>query len=78
MGTSPGIYLREDPIRGTVQLGNVSEPQAVSAEKAAFYLDAALASRATGKYPSSNSSFLKKIDALFDKSKIGMRRIVNV
>lgn len=47
-GASPGIYLREDPIGGTVQLGNVSEPQAVSAEKAAFYLDAALAARTTG------------------------------
>lgn len=48
-GASPGIYLREDPVGGGVQLGNVSEPQAVSAEKAAFYLDAALASRTTGK-----------------------------
>ena len=48
-GASPGIYLREDPVGGTVQLGNVSEPQAVSAEKAAFYLDAALASRTTGE-----------------------------
>lgn len=48
-GDSPGVYLREDPIGGTVQLSNVSEPQAVSAEKAAFYLDAALAARTTGK-----------------------------
>ncbi|XP_057304780.1 kinesin-related protein 10-like isoform X1 [Hydractinia symbiolongicarpus] len=46
-GDSPGVYLREDPIGGTVQLSNVSEPQAVSAEKAAFYLDAALAARTT-------------------------------
>ena len=48
-GASPGIYLREDPVGGGVQLGNVSEPQAVSAEKAAFYLDAALAARTIGK-----------------------------
>ncbi|XP_065655982.1 kinesin-related protein 10 isoform X7 [Hydra vulgaris] len=44
-GGSPGIYLCEDPVGGTVQLGNVSEPQAVNAEKAAFLLDAALEAR---------------------------------
>jgi len=43
-GTSPGIYLREDPIGG-VQLSNLSELRAPTAEKASFYLDAALAAR---------------------------------
>lgn len=36
---SPGVYLREDPLQ------NQSELRAPTAEKAAFYLDAALASR---------------------------------
>ena len=44
MGTAPGVYLREDPISGT-QLENQSELRAPTAEKAAFYLDAALNSR---------------------------------
>ena len=49
MGTAPGVYLREDPICGT-QLENQSELRAPSADKAALYLDAALAARsATGK-----------------------------
>eukprot|EP00794_Sanderia_malayensis_P017715 gene17715-19486_t len=43
-GTSPGIYLREDPIGG-VQLSNLSELRAPTADKASFYLDAALAAR---------------------------------
>ena len=46
---SPGIYLREDPVGG-INLKNVREPQAASKEKAGFYLDAALASRSTGKF----------------------------
>lgn len=45
MATAPGVYLREDPICGT-QLENQSELRAPSAEKAAYYLDAALAARA--------------------------------
>ena len=45
---SPGIYLREDPVGG-INLKNVREPQAASKEKAGFYLDAALASRSSGK-----------------------------
>ncbi|XP_062588901.1 kinesin-like protein KIF26B isoform X4 [Saccostrea cucullata] len=45
VGTAPGVYLREDPICGT-QLENQSELRAPSAERAAYYLDAALASRA--------------------------------
>lgn len=48
-GTSPGVYLREDPICGT-QLENQSELRAPTAERACYYLDAALASRtALGK-----------------------------
>lgn len=49
MGTAPGVYLREDPICGT-QLENQSELRAPTADKAALYLDAALAARsATGE-----------------------------
>ncbi|KAL1791447.1 kinesin KIF26A isoform X2 [Sigmodon hispidus] len=43
---SPGVYLREDPVCGT-QLQNQNELRAPTAEKAAFYLDAALAARST-------------------------------
>ncbi|KAG8444384.1 hypothetical protein GDO86_009535, partial [Hymenochirus boettgeri] len=43
-GQSPGVYLCEDPICG-MQLQNQSELRAPTAEKAAFYLDAAIASR---------------------------------
>lgn len=50
VGTAPGVYLREDPICGT-QLENQSELRAPTAEKAAFYLDAALAARSpVGKH----------------------------
>ncbi|KAL3873285.1 hypothetical protein ACJMK2_036421 [Sinanodonta woodiana] len=44
IGTAPGVYLRDDPICGT-QLENQSELRAPSADRAAYYLDAALASR---------------------------------
>ncbi|XP_066550067.1 kinesin-like protein KIF26A isoform X2 [Amia ocellicauda] len=47
-GQSPGVYLREDPICGT-QLQNQSELRAPTAEKAAFFLDAAVAARSTSK-----------------------------
>ncbi|KFP67293.1 Kinesin-like KIF26A, partial [Cariama cristata] len=47
-GQSPGVYLREDPICGT-QLQNQSELRAPTAEKAAFFLDAAIAARSTSK-----------------------------
>ncbi|KAG8449314.1 hypothetical protein GDO86_016096 [Hymenochirus boettgeri] len=47
-GQSPGVYLREDPICGT-QLQNQSELRAPTAEKAAHYLDAALAARSTSR-----------------------------
>ncbi|KAL4705346.1 hypothetical protein ACJJTC_006832 [Scirpophaga incertulas] len=41
---SPGVYLRDDPLFGT-HLQNQAELRVHSAEKAAFYLDAALATR---------------------------------
>ncbi|XP_014681648.1 PREDICTED: kinesin-like protein KIF26B [Priapulus caudatus] len=44
-GVSPGMYLREDPLCGT-QLQNQSELRAPTAEKANYYVDAALAARA--------------------------------
>uniref|UniRef100_A0A3B4YQ20 Kinesin family member 26A n=1 Tax=Seriola lalandi dorsalis TaxID=1841481 RepID=A0A3B4YQ20_SERLL len=47
-GQSPGIHLREDPICGT-QLQNQSELRAPTAEKAAFFLDAAIAARSTNR-----------------------------
>ncbi|XP_030070232.1 kinesin-like protein KIF26A isoform X2 [Microcaecilia unicolor] len=47
-GQSPGVYLREDPICGT-QLQNQSELRAPTAEKAAYFLDAAIAARSTSR-----------------------------
>uniref|UniRef100_A0A8C5QC44 Kinesin family member 26A n=1 Tax=Leptobrachium leishanense TaxID=445787 RepID=A0A8C5QC44_9ANUR len=47
-GQSPGVYLREDPICGT-QLQNQSELRAPTAEKAAHFLDAAIAARSTSR-----------------------------
>ncbi|XP_049596048.1 kinesin-like protein KIF26A isoform X2 [Syngnathus scovelli] len=47
-GQSPGIHLREDPICGT-QLQNQSELHAPTAEKAAFFLDAAMSARSTSR-----------------------------
>uniref|UniRef100_A0A6Q2X0G8 Kinesin motor domain-containing protein n=1 Tax=Esox lucius TaxID=8010 RepID=A0A6Q2X0G8_ESOLU len=47
-GQSPGVYLREDPICGT-QLQNQSELRAPTAQKAAFFLDAAIAARSTSR-----------------------------
>ncbi|XP_057714765.1 kinesin-like protein KIF26A isoform X3 [Corythoichthys intestinalis] len=47
-GQSPGIHLREDPICGT-QLQNQSELHAPTAEKAAFFLDAAISARSTSQ-----------------------------
>ena len=43
-GTAPSVYLKEDPISGT-QLENQSELRAPTADKAAYYLDAAIAAR---------------------------------
>ncbi|XP_029453918.1 kinesin-like protein KIF26A isoform X2 [Rhinatrema bivittatum] len=47
-GQSPGVYLREDPICGT-QLQNQSELRAPTAERAAYFLDAAIAARSTSR-----------------------------
>ncbi|XP_076873719.1 kinesin-like protein KIF26A [Brachyhypopomus gauderio] len=43
-----GVYLREDPVSGS-QLQNQSEQRACSAERAAFFLDAALAARSVSR-----------------------------
>ncbi|KAG1654119.1 Kinesin-like protein KIF26B [Nymphon striatum] len=53
-GQSPGIYLLDDPVLGT-HLQNQSELRAPNAEKAAYYLDAALASRYQDEDGSKNS-----------------------
>ncbi|KAM5274620.1 kinesin-like protein KIF26A isoform 2-T2 [Ctenodactylus gundi] len=45
---SPGVYLREDPVCGA-QLQNQSELRAPTAERAALYLDAALAARSSSR-----------------------------
>ncbi|KAK3578712.1 hypothetical protein CHS0354_008571 [Potamilus streckersoni] len=57
IGTAPGVYLRDDPICGT-QLENQSELRAPSAERAAYYLDAALASRSAADEDEGRSSHL--------------------
>ncbi|KAK6640440.1 hypothetical protein RUM44_012134 [Polyplax serrata] len=53
---SPGVYLRDDPLFGT-QLQNQSELRVPNAEKAAFYLDAAVNSRSS-KEEGRDSHFL--------------------
>ncbi|XP_019909270.2 kinesin-like protein KIF26A isoform X3 [Esox lucius] len=47
-GQSPGVFLREDPVCGS-QLQNQSELRAATAERAAYFLDAALAARSTSR-----------------------------
>jgi len=48
--TSPGVYLRDDPVCGA-QLENHSELRAPTAERAAYFLDAAIAARTvSGKH----------------------------
>ncbi|XP_068085251.1 kinesin-like protein CG14535 [Anabrus simplex] len=54
---SPGVYLRDDPLFGT-QLQNQSELRVPSAEKAAFYLDAALNTRSLGQVEGKDSHLL--------------------
>ncbi|XP_033736356.1 kinesin-like protein KIF26B isoform X2 [Pecten maximus] len=56
-GTAPGVYLREDPICGT-QLENQSELRAPTAERATYYLDAAIAARTKLDEEESRSSHL--------------------
>nr|XP_020446632.1 kinesin-like protein KIF26A isoform X2 [Monopterus albus] len=62
-GQSPGIHLREDPICGT-QLQNQSELRALTAEKAAFFLDAAIAARSTSR-PSADEEERRNSHMLF-------------
>ncbi|KAF4517366.1 hypothetical protein B566_EDAN014167 [Ephemera danica] len=45
---SPGVYLRDDPLLGA-QLQQHSELRVPTAERAAFYLDAAVAARSTSQ-----------------------------
>ncbi|XP_076579070.1 kinesin-like protein KIF26B [Chaetodon auriga] len=49
-GQSPGVYLCEDPICG-MQLQNQSELRAPTPEKAAWFLDAAIAARHSSQRP---------------------------
>ncbi|XP_061820344.2 kinesin-like protein KIF26B [Nerophis lumbriciformis] len=49
-GQSPGVYLCEDPICG-MQLQNQSELRAPTPEKAAWFLDAAIAARHSSRRP---------------------------
>ncbi|XP_029084538.1 kinesin-like protein KIF26B [Monodon monoceros] len=62
-GQSPGVYLCEDPICGT-QLQNQSELRAPTAEKAAFFLDAAITSR-RGSQQDCNEDDLRNSHMLF-------------
>ncbi|XP_077411962.1 kinesin-like protein KIF26A isoform X2 [Vanacampus margaritifer] len=62
-GQSPGIHLREDPICGT-QLQNQSELHAPTAEKAAFFLDAAISARSTSR-PSADEEERRNSHMLF-------------
>ncbi|KAJ8290599.1 hypothetical protein GJAV_G00015110 [Gymnothorax javanicus] len=62
-GQSPGVYLCEDPICG-MQLQNQSELRAPSAEKAAFFLDAAIASRSSSR-PDCNEEEKRNSHMLF-------------
>ncbi|XP_053722531.1 kinesin-like protein KIF26B isoform X2 [Synchiropus splendidus] len=56
-GQSPGVYLCEDPICG-MQLQNQSELRAPTPEKAAWFLDAAIAARHAGQEQQRNSHML--------------------
>uniref|UniRef100_A0AAY4D5V9 Kinesin motor domain-containing protein n=1 Tax=Denticeps clupeoides TaxID=299321 RepID=A0AAY4D5V9_9TELE len=60
---SPGVYLHEDPVSGS-QLQNQAELHAWSAEKAAFYLDTALAARSTSR-PDCEDEMRKNSHMLF-------------
>ncbi|XP_026856078.2 kinesin-like protein KIF26A [Electrophorus electricus] len=62
-GQSPGVYLREDPICGT-QLQNQCELRAPTAEKAALFLDAAIAARSTS-HPHADEDHRRNSHMLF-------------
>lgn len=54
---SPGVYLRDDPLFGT-QLQNHAELRVPTAEKAAWYLDAAMDSRGGARSSENRDSHL--------------------
>ena len=59
--TSPGVYLRDDPVCGS-QMENHSELRAPTAERAAYFLDAAVAARTvSGKYSIDHNHMLQVI-----------------
>uniref|UniRef100_A0A3B3ZCG4 Kinesin motor domain-containing protein n=1 Tax=Periophthalmus magnuspinnatus TaxID=409849 RepID=A0A3B3ZCG4_9GOBI len=63
-GQSPGVYLCEDPICG-MQLQNQSELRAPTPEKAAWFLDAALAARHSSQRPDTSEEEQRNSHMLF-------------
>ncbi|KAG7481839.1 kinesin KIF26B [Solea senegalensis] len=63
-GQSPGVYLCEDPICG-MQLQNQSELRAPTPEKAAWFLDAAIAARHSSQHPDTSEEEHRNSHMLF-------------
>lgn len=63
-GQSPGVYLCEDPICG-MQLQNQSELRAPTPEKAAWFLDAAIAARHSSQRPDTSEEEHRNSHMLF-------------
>ncbi|KAM9410103.1 kinesin-like protein KIF26B [Pholidichthys leucotaenia] len=63
-GQSPGVYLCEDPICG-MQLQNQSELRAPTPEKAAWFLDAAIAARHSSQRPNTTEEDHRNSHMLF-------------
>ncbi|XP_077376011.1 kinesin-like protein KIF26B isoform X1 [Festucalex cinctus] len=63
-GQSPGVYLCEDPICG-MQLQNQSELRAPTPEKAAWFLDAAIAARHSSQRPDTTEEDHRNSHMLF-------------
>ncbi|XP_013872653.1 kinesin-like protein KIF26B isoform X2 [Austrofundulus limnaeus] len=63
-GQSPGVYLCEDPICG-MQLQNQSELRAPTPEKAAWFLDAAIAARHSSQRPDTTEEEHRNSHMLF-------------
>nr|XP_061796210.1 kinesin-like protein KIF26B [Nerophis lumbriciformis] len=63
-GQSPGVYLCEDPICG-MQLQNQSELRAPTPEKAAWFLDAAIAARHSSQRPETTEEEQRNSHMLF-------------
>ncbi|XP_015250606.1 PREDICTED: kinesin-like protein KIF26B isoform X2 [Cyprinodon variegatus] len=63
-GQSPGVYLCEDPICG-MQLQNQSELRAPTPEKAAWFLDAAIAARHSSQQPNTTEEEHRNSHMLF-------------